>query len=211
MFACLWAHVSLKYLSLCDDPFCVCAVVYLPDKWGIGGVTLHRKDREDDGWFCIHGKESGSRKLTGSQGVPCAIGGSPVVMTLWTVGMETDLNWMPMEKHVAWFIQWNSIMCSANTCWLESFKAQHRKNKQVCQHLQLSHTKLRPRQKNPAVKLVVAVLYFLLCVLFGFFFYWLKQQQTAGSTPLVKYWSMLLHTRKSLRPFFSSTRSFCLK
>lgn len=141
------ACVSEILVSLCYYPFCVCAVVHLPDKWGIGGVTLRQKDREEDGWFCIHGKESGSRKLTGSQGVPCAIGGSPVVMTLWTVVMGTDLKRMPVEKHVDEFIQWNSIVCSADTCWLESTE-QLWKNKRVCQHSQLSHTKLTQDKKT---------------------------------------------------------------
>lgn len=157
MFACLWVRVSLKYLSLCDDPFCVCAVVYLPDKWGIRGVTLHRKDSEEDGWFCIHGKESGSRKLTGSQGVPCAIGGSPVVMTLWTVVMETDLNRMPMEKNMSPGL-FNETASSAAQTLVDWKVLKYRAVMKKTSLSAFAAVEHKTKTKNPAVKLVLLLI-----------------------------------------------------
>lgn len=71
-----------EYLCLCviiPLSVCMCVSARQVRNWGRDPAL---KDREENGWFCIHGTDSGSRKPTGSQGVPRAIGGSPVVMTL---------------------------------------------------------------------------------------------------------------------------------
>lgn len=70
------------YMCLCViTPVCVCLLSARQVRnWGLDPAL---KDREERGWFCIHGnRESRSRKPTGSQGVQHAIGGSSVVMTL---------------------------------------------------------------------------------------------------------------------------------
>lgn len=95
--------VCACFVSASVSSVCVCQSTHLfrvitppgepqhqPDKWGIGGATLHSGwgGRRGTGLYLRHGEpKQGVKQEVGVFHAPS--GGSPVVMTLWAVAMET--------------------------------------------------------------------------------------------------------------------------